>query len=775
MEYPWIKIEDLSRFMLKGGITQYHPNDPRHTKYWRDLKRKCIEGFWGEDFGKFRYMPGRLFFYGHFGSIIDTDETEKVRRVMRPLIRDIEWERAYLYLVAEGFSGWSNDEQYTSNWKVLTLSYDSPMTARQQLELLRPDGRFKEFIPPHENVKKLHDFPKGLPLYSNDAKNIMEMGSRGGGKSYWYSIGGAQYRLCFDGVKYYTEENIQNPPTASVLLGSGRTDKSSEFAAKTEASMNELAKDPTLGAWGSLGDEDYEPSPIYKEMSGSISPNNKDNPYRHEYSMRLNGQWIDGFGTGSKMFHVSYAVNKKDGADAGAGGRYNDVYYEEIGLTELLIEAYNSNKATTGTGSVKFGVQAFLGTSGNMATVIPAKKMFSHPDDYDIISFPDYWEGSGKIGFFLPAYITNNNFKDKNGNTDVEAAKAYYAAEEARAAKSDDPSILRYQRMNFPNKPSDMWQTNKGSILPAAEAEEREKELTLNNLYQKLGTPVKLRWTEANAKRVEYEIDHTAEPFYEWPLESNSMRKTLDGSILIFDWPYETGGITPNDMYFATHDPYVSDDWDKGGSLGVIHVWLHPKYWTSRMPSCGPLVCSYIGKARGGKKEFYDNAQKLLAFYGNPTRGFVVEADRGEYCFSQFLSKGLADLLALRPNFQLSGKQTVIPYGYTVGNRVQKIEYLDNLSDFLLKDIEVNGVKKKLIYTISCIFTIRQIKMYDLNKGNYDAVSSILLVPIFERQEEIRTELALRKKHIKKNPMAFIVTNPKLLKNENYNSYFESR
>ena len=37
--------------------------------------------------------------------------------------------------------------------------------------------------------------------------------------------------------------------------------------------------------------------------------------------------------------------------------------------------------------------------------------------------FPnDIWEDSGEIGLFIPAYIVNTDFKDENGNTDIERA-----------------------------------------------------------------------------------------------------------------------------------------------------------------------------------------------------------------------------------------------------------------------------------------------------------------------------------------------------------------
>jgi hypothetical protein len=458
------------------------------------------------------------------------------------------------------------------------------------------------------------------------------MGARGSGKTFYYALAGAKYRLCFDGVKKYTEDSRKNPPTAKVLIGSGRTDKSSQFAGFIEVSMDELAKRNDLGAWGKVGDEDYQPSPFYKDMKGSLKPNNKENPWRHEYAMNINGRWIDGFGTKSALVHVNYSTQKRDGAEAGAGGSYTDVYMDEIGLTELAIEAYGSNRATVQRGGVQFGMQIFTGTSGNIETVIPAKKMFTHPGDYECLGFKDYWEGSNsQIGFFLPAYIANRKFKDKNGNSNILKAKQFYLDQRKRAEESDDPLVLRMERMNHPLIPSDMWQTGKGTLLPAQEAEDTEKSLMKDNLYQKLATPIKLHWGQFNT--AEYEIDHDVQPFYEFPIESDSQRTDLNGAIIMYDPPIEVQGVVPSDMYFMTHDPYVSDEWDRGGSLGVTHVWMSPKYWDTHM-NLSPLVATYIGKPLGGKKEYYKNQELLHAFYGKGARNIAYEANRGEYCRS---------------------------------------------------------------------------------------------------------------------------------------------
>ena len=174
----WIRIESLDNFMLTGRkITKYHPDDPRHTPYWRELKNMCIEGLWGKDFGKYRFMPGRLFFYGTFCTIEHTNKIDKTRWYTRPDIRDLEWERAYIYLECEGFSGWSNDDEFTSEHDIKEYidKYDIVKTKRIP-RFHKADGTFKTFISPKENIRKLHDKPMGVPLYMNNTRNNIELG-----------------------------------------------------------------------------------------------------------------------------------------------------------------------------------------------------------------------------------------------------------------------------------------------------------------------------------------------------------------------------------------------------------------------------------------------------------------------------------------------------------------------------------------------------------------------------------------------------------------------
>ncbi|MBK8706602.1 MAG: LAGLIDADG family homing endonuclease [Saprospiraceae bacterium] len=342
--------------------------------------------------------------------------------------------------------------------------------------------------------------------------------------SYYTALAEVEHGIIFDGAKEYTEEFIKGLITAEFCVGSANADKSSELASKIDSSIRAKASPDVgrqFGVWGKEDDDDFTPCPFYKDMTGSIATNNKKNPYRHEYKVELNGRWVTK-GTGTKLYHVNYSTKKGDGAQAAAGGRYLVSVEEEWGLEENAIEVHNSNDSTVARDGVFFGVQWKMGTSGNIEYIQSTKKMFLNPKDYRIVSFKNQHgnEGQdGNIGFFLPFYMVLRQYKDKNGNTDYEAAVAHVNKIRAEKTKSTDPKVLRDEKMNRPCFVDEMWVTDKTYYLPYEEAQQREKELMAFGKYKTLEKPVKLIWDSLSPRGVRYEIDHNAEPYREFPID----------------------------------------------------------------------------------------------------------------------------------------------------------------------------------------------------------------------------------------------------------------
>lgn len=769
----YIRIENLKQFLTE--VPLLHPDSPQYNIFWSRETKRCIEGLWGEMFGGFRYMPGNLYYYGNYTLIQQTDKN-KTTRYIKPRIDDIEWEFSYMSLEAKGFSGWSKDEVFTSLELVKELNdvgIFRPTTFIEDNypEAIASNGDLKIYLEPRKNIRKVHTYAKGRPYYHNPTNNVGILGSRSGGKSYFCALSEIEHGLIFDGSKEYTEEFIKGLITAEFCVGSANADKSSELVAKIDASIRAKAS-PDLGrqfgVWGKEDDDDFTPCPFYKDMTGSIATNNKKNPYRHEYKVELNGRWVTK-GTGTKLNHVNYSSKKGDGAQAAAGGRYLISVEEEWGLEENAIEVHNSNDSTVARDGVFFGVQWKMGTSGNIEYVQSTKKMFLNPKDYRILSFKNQHgtEGQdGYIGFFLPFYMVLRQYKDVDGNTDYEAAVKHVNKIRDEKSNSTDPKVLRDEKMNRPCFVDEMWASDKTYYLPYEEAAIREKELMAFGYGKTLENPVKLIWDNASRNGVRYEIDHTSEPYREFPIDY-SKKKDPSGCIVIYDFPHEIEGVVPHDMYsFVGLDPYVEEDIDRGGSIGACFILCNPKYIPyGAKGNC--IVATYIGKPINGLNEYYENVLKLMTFYNCGPQSLWFEKNRGDACREFFIRKNKIDLLAITPQYIMGSnmyQKRLLSFGYVIGNKIAKLNQLKVLNDWCLEETELADGKKKNISRIPCLFTIRQIMQYDLD-GNFDAVDGLRGSVMGLKEYESRLQSEAGHKIKNSNTFNYLVNNPKIFKN----------
>jgi len=783
----YVRIENLKQYLF--NVEMINPKDQgRYIPYWRDLKQIVIEGMWGQESSGYRFMFGDLFFYGNF-CVIQRTNAAKITEPIKPLVRDLDWELSYGLSVAGGFSGFSEDEQFTSDSLVMDYKKNGiPDTVHEELKirhlmLFNSKGQLKEYIDPLAYLKKAHRKPLGKALWYNHACNFSILGSRGGGKSYFASLGKGLHAIVTDGARYYSNldgkyykdplyKEEYSQPIAEIMVGSGNSGQSSEFANKIQFAMNQFATNSKLGVWGKEGDDGYTPMPFFKQMTGSIGPNNKENPWRHEYSVINKGREIKK-GSKSKLYHVSYFEGKAQGkgSQAGAGGRVLYSFTEESGLTGNSIEVHNSNKFVVSRDGIQFGVQIDLGTSGNIESVQQTKKKFMNPYDYDILPYKDPEElgQNGHIGFFLPFYITLNFCKDEDGNTIYELAFAETLKNREKAAKSTDPSVLRDEKMNAPILPSEMWISSKGYYLPYDEAVLRQKVLSKNGKFMDIGTPVKLTWDTTQPYGVKVEPETDLQPYYNFPIESD--RTTKEAPVVIYTMPEFIRGEIPQGMYFSAYDPYVSDNLEDGGSLGTTFIILDPLYWEDYLTDEGPIVASYTAKHAGGLDGYHEVQEKLLALYGNQDNAHYYEKNRGRSCRDYYIKKGKACLLGLQPGTYDSSSsiaKRITEYGISVSNGRQKIQMLDEASDWLKSEvITKNGDIKRIIEIISCKFTVDQIVDFNMDKSsNYDAVSALILIPTIIKEREFYITEKITNKN-KSNPLKFLTNNERLWSHRN--------
>lgn len=197
----WPIINNAKAFIFDHP--ELHPESAAFIKYWKEQKKRCIEGFWGNDSAddteKWRYMSGPLYFYTNMWTIKMQDKYQKSEYYTRPLLRDNEWIVFNAILAAQGFSGFDDDEQYTchrlvkkfldqeqekrdKNGSLIKLSKLEERELSESNNVLKKDGNYKEYIEAYEFLKRTFDKPLGRPLYENPVKNIIFLSGRGQGK-----------------------------------------------------------------------------------------------------------------------------------------------------------------------------------------------------------------------------------------------------------------------------------------------------------------------------------------------------------------------------------------------------------------------------------------------------------------------------------------------------------------------------------------------------------------------------------------------------------------
>lgn len=606
---PFLKINNRRNFLLKG-VPELHPSSAAYITFWREQKKRTIEGFWGiddaiadvdielsnaedtEHDGNWRWMPPQLYFYVNL-SQIEMEDNQYVSAApitTRPLLRDTEWEIFYNWIEARGFSGFENDEEFTCIREVeeIALGTKSELDLRgsKYKSAFKEDGTLKTYIKARYYLRKLHNKNLGKPLYQNKAKDLMLLGSRGIGKSYSVGNGVILHEIITDGKKRYDKEERK----VEIFVGAGIAAKSTDLLTKVESAMNNM-----LGTWAKDTDDEV-PSPLKKTMSGTTLPNNKKG-WRARYEKHVGGEMKE-VGSGSTVKHGIFTV---ENPEAAAGTRPTIIIVEEVGLLEPVLLVHGGNEAAQTRNGNKFGSSFYIGTGGNVDKIKESEIIFRDPGAYNFLEFEDEWEGStNPIGFFIPAYYANNEFKDDNGNTDVEAAIAFYNKRREEKKKARTTSALDMEMMNYPIKPSEMFLNAKNNIFPVSDLKEQRNEIVSKpHKYENLSFIGELIQTSTG--EIVWKNGERNNLVLEWPIKNN---KNKEGTIQIWEMPYREGDthVVPN-RYICGTDTY-DDDESSTTSLGSILVM---DTLTDR------IVAEYTG--RPSTEEFYETGRRLTIFF----------------------------------------------------------------------------------------------------------------------------------------------------------------
>lgn len=726
--FKYIHIHDRSQYLVKHP--HYHPSTKQYKAFKIQEIEHCIYGKWAKQGEGWRWLPPVTYLYCNYIKIeMENERGETVTRLAN--LDDVEWIIGYAIAACYGFTSFEKETEFSCD-KALIDPYEMILAKKNPERykyLFKPNGELRTYITVEDYLFDVHDVNKGKPQWFNQADDLMIFGARGSGKTFSI-IGLCCHLLLFDGTKSISKEWIEQQVSANIIAGAAGDLPIQEINKRIDVALSRLLTDEDLGVYHVPG-ADSIPF-LGRHFLGQTT-----GVFRYRYV--VNGR--ESGGTGSSYQSVSYAPNKKGSTTSAASTRVALSIVDECGRMPVSIKSIHGSNSALCKRKTKFGVQLMAGTSSSdLELVQEAKEMFTKPSSFNMLSFynPFTKEAPSKTGLYLPAILVQRNFKDENGNTLVREVLKYFAN---IRAKCETPDSLREECLNNPILVEEMWYARKGSFFNKESAKKRFQQLLLlknQGKEEHFRKFVNLSW---NNGKVEVQYINpkeaiTIDNFFDSQGSNASKNKkgNTDTDIIIYEDP-EYG---KDDLYLFSCDTYVSDEKDLGESLGSVFVYKNPKYIIEGNTG-NIIVAEYTGKP-DTRDRFYEKAELLLAYYGNPKRALMFEANRGYDKLTEFFTKKNKEwLLAFTPT-KYDGKAKssfLLKYGYLIGQN--KPELLTFLAEWFQESTTLIKDGGKLnIERINSLGLLSEIIHYDYEedkskKSNYDRIMSMLGIMVAKR------------------------------------------
>lgn len=702
---------NIQNFLLTE-IPKFIPESSNHIAWWKEQKRRCVEGYWIGG----RYMAGPLYFYVNFWTIkLKKSKNSKNEVIAKPFLRDLEWEKANILMEVKGFSGFSLDKEFTANYLF------SPLVREENEKLgIIPKTNLK-FMSPRDYLRRNFTENLGKPLYENNCKNVMDLESRGGGKSYWAAGAMIAHNFLFDGATDYDEylkaKQTKELISSETLVGSIDSKYSTNLLDKFSLGLGELPGKMEYNG-------EFYNSPLYLENKGSLTCNRYIEAVRE---IQRGKNWVTE-GSRSKIHHRSF----QDNPLAGNGTRPNAVLIEEVGFHYNLTDSLGALKDCTMNGSSKFGYIWMFGTGGDNEGKGAAemKKVFYNPDNYDCLVFEDLWENRGKICYFVPVWKTLNEYKNDQGETKEDLATRQ--VEEDRKKAKSDPKTYLDEITNRPMKPSEAFMTTNHNIFPVSDLQDNLAELeTVSSLTD--GTWNGRLSLDKETGRVIYKLTDD-KPIVDFPLGNN---KNAVGCIQIFEHPYDDE--PEKGIYLSGCDTY-DDDESETDSLG--NIWIMNSITRK-------IVAEYTGRPKEAK-DFYEICRRLLMYYN----GLCNYENNKKGLYAYFENHNCLHYLADTPKILRDVENTTF---YENGNKSKGTNATESVNKYhrsltrswLIE--QAYGAKEGInnARTLRNIAFIKELINY-YPKGNFDRISGFgMLMLLLQDRYKIITS---SKEDENKNP-----------------------
>lgn len=728
-----ISIIPFKIYNRQAFIEQDHPVinpiDQEYEKYWFGVTEKCLYGLWGEDkkgdLGGWRWMPGTLYFYINI-TPIEIQGEDNSAELASPTLRDITWFKSYGFNTCDGFSGFDGDDEYTCYRIVGKLQDGKKLKNAERIQLekeakyvLKKDGTYKKYIEARQYLYQTFKKPMGRPLWRNEAKNWLEITTRGVGKSYELANSLICYDYVFNGCKNI-DDLLEQKKSTTIVVGSSMSKYTDDLLGKFSVTYEYLRTHHGYYHDGIKETFGW----FWQPYEGQLHIDGK--PFTNR-TQQAGGQGY--IGAGSKIYNVTYY--KKD--NAGIGKRARKFITDEAGTLENFKKVHGFNSAAQNRES-KFGFSAYSGTGGDMSQIEGIKDAFGKPSAYDILGYPDLFRyNNQETGLFIPVYYRKDIYRDENGNIDLQAA--YDDELEDRIAKSKESTDSYNEHIiSYPFWPHEMFLQAKDNLFPTVLLEERLTELE-SGLWDEIAKIINIEYADNDKTSVIWSLDLSGKqiPLNKYGSEKTSRVKT--GAIIMYEPPMEDRPSPryTHPLYIVVYDPVLKDG--DGSSICAVMVFkfFYPSDHTKIQFN---IVAEWFGRY-GTLDENHEVAFKLATMYGAKLLPEINNADvlrhgRVTHRWDKFQPKPKKILGEFNQT-----KEYDVGVLITPGMKPALAMYLNEIFNTVIdkKVYEEGGMQvEKVIKMASQINSIRVIdEALQYGEGNFDAISGMFLVALMHR------------------------------------------
>lgn len=440
----------------------------------------------------------------------------------------------------------------------------------------------------------------------------------------------------------------------------------------------------------------------------------------------------------------------------GARGHVN---WEEFGSFPDGEDAWMTAVALAEQGGTKFAMQTAWGTGGEQGAGIAAMdKMFNNPELYDCLGFENCWEDGilpNDHGFFFPVWANMTRFMDKWGNTNHQAAKAYWDERRANARKGSN-ILMDKLIAEFPYTPMEALMRLNNNPFPVAKLQVQLRKVDNSPSIQGM---LKHGELEVEEGKVKFTLNPDLDPINRYPHKTDAI---LDGAFTMLEAPLRDD-ITkkvPENLYYIVADCFAVDteqatDWN---SLGSFYVY---KKKNSIFPTEDDFLVGWYNGRPATVKDFHRRVF-LAARYYNAIVQTEIKGG-GQELLNYAKDKGFLEYCGERPSVFNQDKDFKKMSGRQFFVRVEesnKPDLLQKLADWLLNEraLKIENDETQYILNLDKIYDrglLEELIKFHPD-GNFDRISCMLVLMSIIQEAELQQATEQKKRnrdHIFNRPM----------------------